>query len=66
VLKNEQIYGINRNNQLWFYDLQSSAFIILANVPQDVDYLTDIDDNELLVSVVVAAKKEVIELSVAE
>lgn len=64
VLRSELIYGINSSNQLWSYNLQSGAFKLLADVTKDIDYITDINDNELLVTVVVAAKKEVIELSV--
>lgn len=66
VIGDELIYGINKRNQLWSYDLKSEAFYILGDVTKDIDYLTDVKNNELLVSVVVAAKKEVIELSVAD
>jgi transcriptional activator of cad operon len=66
VIGGELIYGINRSNQLWYYNLESAVFKLLGKVTKDIDYLTDIKANELLVSVVVAAKKEVIELSVAD
>ncbi|XOV80398.1 MAG: winged helix-turn-helix domain-containing protein [Aestuariibacter sp.] len=66
VVKNEHLYGINKDDQLWFYNLQSGAFKIVATVPRDVRYLTDVKDDELLVSVLVAEKREVIELAVSK
>lgn len=66
VVGNELVYGINKQNQLWSYDLQSNEFKLLADVPKDIDYLNDVHDKELLMSVVIAAKKEVIEISVTD
>ena len=65
VLKGEVIYGLNKTNQLWRYNLKSNEFKILSNVKQPITFISDIKNNELLVTFVVAAKKEVIELSVA-
>lgn len=64
LVENSRVYGINKQDQLWSYDLDSGEFEILADVPTEIDYMEDINDGEILVSVVVSAKKEVIEVSV--
>ena len=64
VVSQNQLYGINKDNQLWSYDLEAAHFELLTAIQEDIDYLTDASDNELLLSFVVAAKKEVVELSV--
>lgn len=63
VISNDIIYGINKAGELWSYDLASSELLVIAELTEDLDYLTDIKNNEMLVTFVVAAKKEVIELS---
>jgi len=64
VSHNNQLYGINKQNQLWSYGLESAEFKVLVDVSADIDYLTDANHQELLLSFVVAAKKEVVEVSV--
>jgi len=66
VVKDNKIYAINNQNQLWSYDLDNDVFKVLGNVSQDVDYLTDINQNQLLMTIQVSAKKEVVELSMNE
>ncbi|TRY31745.1 winged helix-turn-helix domain-containing protein [Aliiglaciecola sp. M165] len=65
VIENDVIYGINRDNQLWSFDLKTDSLTVLGFVSPDIDYITDIRDGELLVTLVASEKKEVIELSVA-
>ncbi len=64
VVMDKLIYGVNKDGQLWSYDLPSGGFSILGDAPKDLDYLTDAKGNELLVTLVIAAKKEVVELAV--
>lgn len=66
VVDNGRVYGINKQDQLWSYDLQTGDFNLIAEVPEHVDYLTDVRNKTLLLSVVIAAKKEVIEVTIAE
>ena len=66
VIKNNVIYAINSENQLWSYDLSDDSFKILGEVDKDVDYLTDINQTQLLMTIRVSAKKEVVELSLSE
>ncbi len=66
LLKGQLLYGINPLHQLWQFDLEKQGFTILANLPPDIDYLTDVRDNEVLVTLVAEVKKEVIELSLTK
>lgn len=66
VIRDDFLYGINRANQLWSYQRKTREFTILSDVTSDIDDLTDIQGNILLVNKVVAAKKEVIELSIVQ
>lgn len=66
IIKDNVIYAINSKNQLWSYDLNKETFEVLGDVGEDVDYLTDINQTELLMTVKVSAKKEVVELSIGD
>lgn len=67
VIKGNVIFAINNENQLWSYDLDNDAFKILGQVGKgDVGHLTDINNTQLLMTVVVSAKTEVVELSLSE
>jgi len=66
VIKNNMIYDINAENQLWSYDLNNETFKILGEVGVEVDSLTDVNPTQALMTVQVSAKKEVVELSVSE
>ncbi|MEJ6472695.1 winged helix-turn-helix domain-containing protein [Pseudoalteromonas piscicida] len=65
VMRGNVVYGINEDNQLWSYDLYKTSFTILGEVPTSVDYLTDINDNNVLLINRISAKKEVVELMIA-
>ncbi len=64
VVKDHQIFAINSNHQLWSYDLITDSFTVLGSVREETDFLTDVSENQLLLSIQVAAKKEVVELTV--
>ena len=66
VMHGNSIYAINKQNQLWSYNLDDQSFTILGEVSDAVDYLTDINQTELLMTIEVSAKKEVVELSLSE
>ena len=66
VINNNVLYAINIENRLWSYDLDNDTFKILGDVGKGVDYLTDVNDTQLLMSIQVSAKKEVVELSISE
>ena len=66
VTKGNVVYGVNEQLQLWSYSLDTDAFEILGNVPENMDYLTDIQQAELLMTMRITAKKEVAELILAD
>ncbi|GGO65981.1 winged helix-turn-helix domain-containing protein [Bowmanella pacifica] len=66
VMTDEQLYGINKNNQLWSYHLQSGAFKVLGNVSPDIELLTDIQDNEILATLLVGERHEILELTFSD
>ena len=64
VVAHGSVYGINKQERLWSYELESGVFNVIAEMQSNVDYLTDANDQALLLSFVVAAKKEVVEVSI--
>ena len=66
VLHDNVIYAINSDDQLWSYNLVTDSFSIVGKVDRDVDYLTDVRQSEFLMTIEVAAKKEVVELSLVK
>jgi len=60
------VYGINEEFQLWSYDLNKDNFKILGNMPKNIDSITDINQTDILLTVRISAKKEVAELSLRE
>jgi hypothetical protein len=62
IAKGNVLYGINKAFQLWSYDLNQDTFKILGNMPKKVNYLTDINQTNVLFSIRINAKKEVAEL----
>ncbi|TQV85917.1 winged helix-turn-helix domain-containing protein [Aliikangiella coralliicola] len=66
MINGNVLYAFNRKNQLWSYDLDNESFKILGDFDKSIDYLTDINQTHLLMTIQVAAKKEVVELSLSE
>lgn len=62
VVRDMHVFGVNRDDQLWRYDLASDQFDELGAVSKNLDYLTDVNDTALLGILLVAEKKEVVEL----
>ncbi|MBX2847167.1 MAG: winged helix-turn-helix domain-containing protein [Acidiferrobacterales bacterium] len=62
LLKGSVIYNVSRENQVWSYDLETGKYTDLGRVTDSVNYLSDVKDAEFLVTVEVAARKEVVEL----
>ncbi len=62
ITKNNIIYGINDEFQFWSYDLNEKLFVILGDVSKKIDYLNDINQADILITVRISAKKELAEL----
>ncbi len=66
IIKYNVIYGINEESQLWSYELNDGIFKILGNTPSNIDYLTDLNHADILLTIRITAKKEVAELVLAD
>lgn len=66
VLENDTLYGVNDNHEFWSYSLNSKQFQILGKAPSNIDYITDIHNGNVFVSVMASGKKEVAELTLTE
>jgi len=64
VISGNKLFGLTANNKIWQYDIQTDNLQTLQQAPEEIVYLTDIKNNELLGKKVVAKKKEIIELMV--
>lgn len=64
IVKNDVVYGINDHYQLWKYMLENGTVELLGQLPETVDYITDVNDNAILITLRVAARKDVVELSI--
>jgi len=64
IVKNNAVFGINDQFQLWKYALENDTFEVLGQLPDTVDYITDINDQAILITLRVAARKDVVELSI--
>jgi transcriptional activator of cad operon len=64
-IKDNVIYGLNDEFQLWSYDLSKEKFEILGDLPKNIDSFTDISQTDILLSIRISAKKEVAELILA-
>lgn len=65
IIKDNILYGINENFQLWSYTLNDNIFETIGYVPDKIDYLTDINRTDVLLTLRIAAKKEVAEIILA-
>ncbi|WP_286264047.1 winged helix-turn-helix domain-containing protein [Thalassotalea atypica] len=66
IIKDNIIYGVNDDFELWSYTLSDGAFEVIGQLPDNVDAITDINQTNLLMSVRITAKKEVAELYLNE
>ncbi|MEW6998025.1 winged helix-turn-helix domain-containing protein [Colwelliaceae bacterium BS250] len=66
LIKDNVIYGFNDDFKLWSYDLNEELFEIIGELPDTVDYLTDINQTHIFMTVRVSSKKEVVELTLRE
>jgi DNA-binding winged helix-turn-helix (wHTH) protein/Tol biopolymer transport system component len=62
MMRQNKLYGVNWRNQLWHLDATSEQFSVLHQLDQNAWWISDINDNRLLVTEFVAAKQEIVEL----
>lgn len=61
-IRDNKIYGISNQNQVWRYDIQTKGFENIATLTKNTDNITDIKNNTLLVTKRQVVNKEVVEL----
>ena len=61
IRKNNLIYGVNKALKLWSYDVNNADFTLLGDMPNNLNYLTDVNDTNILFSLRIVSKKEVAE-----
>lgn len=66
IVKDKVIYGINEQLQLWSYDMSQDTFTTLTQLPEKVDFITDMNHSDILLTYRISAKKEVAELILAD
>ncbi len=64
TVRNDTVYGINNQFQLWKYSLENDVFNLLGQLPDTVDDITDVNDQAILITHRIAARKDVVELTV--
>lgn len=64
AMNQDGIYGINKRHELWHFDWHDQSHRTLGKTNKYVSYISDIRDDQLLITQIIAAKKEVIELRV--
>jgi len=58
LIENNVMFGINSKNKLWSYELNNSEFKILGELGTKVDYLSDISQEQLLMTIQASEKKK--------
>lgn len=66
VERNNIIYGISEELQIWSYDLNEESFTTLGKALDDSVYLTDINEADVLLTMMITGKKGVAELILSE
>lgn len=66
LLKDNVIYGINNEYELWRYHLDSNSFETIRSLIADIDNISDIQNENLLVTKRQVANKEVVELVLSQ
>lgn len=66
VIHNHTLYGINNQFQLWRYDINTEAFEIMTQLSSKIDSVSDANESQLLMTLGVTARKEVVELILSD
>jgi len=63
VMTKNAILGINDNHQLWSFNLQTDKYKVIQQLNKYAGYLSDAQQKQLLLTQIISAKKEIVELS---
>lgn len=62
IMRQNKLYGVNWQSQLWQFDATTEQFAVLQQLNENVWWVSDINDEQLLITEFVAAKQEIVEL----
>jgi DNA-binding winged helix-turn-helix (wHTH) protein len=62
-VRNNRLFGVNWQDELWQFDLTTQQFETLVTLKQSYWWVSDVRNNQALITQVMSAKQEVVELS---
>ena len=62
VIDNRRLVGLSDDSELWSYDIDSGELNMITTLPHKTDFITYADEEKILISSRVSAKKEVAEV----
>ncbi|WP_448547634.1 winged helix-turn-helix domain-containing protein [Thalassotalea fusca] len=62
VVKHDTLFGINKDNQLWAFSFTGESVNIMSTLPDNIDYLHDVNGEQALISTVQTSRKLVTEI----
>ena len=63
IIKNNIIYSMNRDEELWKYDIDQQIYTVIGRLDKYTNFVSDIREDELLLTQILTAKKEIVLLS---
>jgi len=63
VMTKKAVMGINDNHQLWSFNLQTDKYKVIQQLNKYAGYISDAQQEQLLLTQIISAKKEIVELS---
>jgi len=63
IIKNDMIYSMNRKAKLWQYDIEGQVFTVIGQLDKYTNFVSDLRKDELLLTHILSAKKEIVMLS---
>lgn len=66
VVHNGVIFGINSDSQLWSYSLEDNHFTLIGDMPKQIDTITDLNADQILLTMRVSSRKDVAEIALRD
>jgi DNA-binding winged helix-turn-helix (wHTH) protein/Tol biopolymer transport system component len=63
VRENQNLYGINKQRELWRYSLETSSFEVLVQLPSTARYISDVNAQKALITHMNEFRKELVEIN---
>ncbi|WP_440875773.1 winged helix-turn-helix domain-containing protein [Thalassotalea sp. PLHSN55] len=61
--KNNALYGINSQAQLWKFDLETNTLQTIATLDKNITYVSDIKNEQMLATKFIGGRRELVEFS---